>query len=268
MSLKREDKQAAVDRVKYWFHSIDFGDGVASPGKKSREQLRGELGGLRLPDLSGKTVLDIGAWDGFFSFEAERRGARRVTALDHFVWSLDLPAMIRYAERCDAAGRVRSPFDRVPGVWQPGAFPGKAGFDTAHALLGSNVEQVIADFQTVDPISLGSFDIVLFLGVLYHLENPLAAMRRLSLLTRELAIIETASIEVPGRDQEALWEFYGQNELANDSSNWWAPSLAGLKSMCFAAGFRRVEMTGGGGPSPTSRGAPIQRQRLIVQAWK
>jgi tRNA (mo5U34)-methyltransferase len=266
--MKRGEKQAAVDGVKYWFHSIDFGDGVVSPGTKSQEQLRGELDGLQLPDLSGKTVLDIGAWDGFFSFEAERRGARRVVALDYFVWSLDLPAMIQYAERRDAAGKVRSLFDRVPGVWQPWRLPGKAGFDTAHALLGSNVEHVIADFRTTDPVSLGSFDIVLFLGVLYHLENPLAAMRKLSLLTRELAIIETASIAVPDREQEALWEFYGENELAHDSSNWWAPSLTGLKSICVAAGFRRVEMTGGGGPPAASPDAPIQRQRLIVQAWK
>ncbi len=266
--MNREEKQAAVDQVRYWFHSIDFGDGVVSPGTKSREQLRGELEGLRLPDLSGKTVLDIGAWDGFFSFEAERRGARRVVALDHFVWSLDLPTMIRYAERRDAAGEVRSLFDRVPGVWQPGALPGKAGFDTAHALLRSNVEHVIADFQTVDPVSLGSFDVVLFLGVLYHLENPMAAMRKLSLLTRELAVIETASIAVPGREREALWEYYGQNELAHDSSNWWAPSLAGLTSMCLATGFRRVQMTGGGSAPAASPNSPTQRQRLIVQAWK
>jgi len=265
--MTRDEKQAAVAGVKYWFHSIDFGDGVVSPGTKSREQLRGELEGLTLPDLSGKSVLDVGAWDGYFSFEAERRGAARVIALDHHVWSMDLPEMIRYAGRCDSAGAARSLFDRVPGVWQPGTLPGKAGFDTAHALLGSRVEQVVADFRTVDLVSLGSFDVVLFLGVLYHLENPFAALRRLAVLTREVAIIETASIAVPGREHEALWEYYGGNELANDSSNWWAPSLTGLRSMCLAAGFRHVEMTAGGGPATSSPDGPLLRQRLIVQAW-
>jgi len=266
--MTTEEVQAAVDRVKYWFHSLAFSHGVVSRGTKSQEQLKGELEALRLPELSGKTVLDIGAWDGFFSFEAERRGARRVVALDHHVWSMDLSEMIRYAGRCDAAGKPRSLFDRVPGVWQPGALPGKAGFDTAHALFGSNVEQVIADFQTVDPVSLGSFDVVLFLGVLYHLENPLAALRKLSLVTRELAIVETASIAVPCREHESLWEFYGENELANDSSNWWAPNATGLKKMCRAAGFQRIEVTGQGGPADGPPDAPILRQRLIVQAWK
>jgi 23S rRNA G2069 N7-methylase RlmK/C1962 C5-methylase RlmI len=49
-----------------------------------------ELKALRLPDLRGKTVLDIGAYDGFFSFEAERRGAKQVVAMDYYVWALDL----------------------------------------------------------------------------------------------------------------------------------------------------------------------------------
>jgi tRNA (mo5U34)-methyltransferase len=68
-----------------WFHSIDLGNGVRTPGVDRTAQ---KLKRLTLPaSLSGKTVLDVGAWDGFFSFEAERRGAKRVLATDHYCWS-------------------------------------------------------------------------------------------------------------------------------------------------------------------------------------
>ena len=53
-----------------WFHSIPIRDGIVTP---SPRQIHGKVGQVCLPaDLSGKTVLDIGAWDGFFSFQAER----------------------------------------------------------------------------------------------------------------------------------------------------------------------------------------------------
>ncbi len=70
-----------------WFHSIDLGNGLVTPGWEGPATKR-KLGRLGLPDdLSGLTVLDIGAWDGFFSFEAERRGAARVLATDSYSWS-------------------------------------------------------------------------------------------------------------------------------------------------------------------------------------
>ena len=61
-------------RSRTWFHTIDLGDGIITPGQKDTPA---ELVHLHLPaDLSGQTVLDIGAYDGFYSFEAERRGAK------------------------------------------------------------------------------------------------------------------------------------------------------------------------------------------------
>src|SRR4030081_743857 len=73
----------AVAEVR-WFHRIDLADGVITPGADDTPE---KLKTLHLPqDLRGTTVLDIGAWDGFFSFEAERRGAARVLATDSFIW--------------------------------------------------------------------------------------------------------------------------------------------------------------------------------------
>lgn len=76
-----------------WFHSIDLGDGEVTSGTKSASELAAQTNALCLPlSLAGQTALDIGAWDGFFSFELERRGAKRVVALDEYAWSLDLHA--------------------------------------------------------------------------------------------------------------------------------------------------------------------------------
>lgn len=69
--------QREVNSVPFWWHSIDLGDGVVTPGYKTPEMLARELDAMRLPDVRGSTVLDIGGWDGFFAFEAERRGAPR-----------------------------------------------------------------------------------------------------------------------------------------------------------------------------------------------
>src|SRR5690242_19848834 len=182
-----EARAAALARLGdlrgHWWHSIDLGDGVRTEGRKSAEILRKELADVDLPDVRGKSVLDIGAWDGFYSFEAERRGASRVVALDYFTWSLDLDAQHGYLERCQLAGETPRSWDQVPEVWQPETLPGKACFDTAAMALGSDVESVVADFLEVDLDALGTFDVVLFLGVLYHLTDPFGALRRLALVT-------------------------------------------------------------------------------------
>lgn len=258
-------KQALVGKVPFWWHSIDLGDGVITPGYKTPNIHKHELEAMRLPDLRGKSVLDIGAWDGFYSFEAERRGARRVLALDHYIWSLDITAQQAYGSRCINEGTPMSQYHLVPGLWHPGTLPGKLGFDTAHAILNSRVESMAADFSTVEPLAVGSFDIVFFLGLLYHLPNPFDALKRLALFTREIAIIETQAIYVRDFESKALFEFYEGSELAYDVNNWWAPNLTGLTKACRAAGFRGVE--------PTSLYAPDSRTesssyRLTVQAWR
>jgi len=80
------DQIAAEQREKLlggsWWHSIDLGDGTITPGVHSIEELRENYGRFGLPDdLTGKRLLDVGCWDGFYSFESERRGAS-VVAVD------------------------------------------------------------------------------------------------------------------------------------------------------------------------------------------
>jgi tRNA (mo5U34)-methyltransferase len=242
--------RAAANEIGWW-HSIDFGDGVSTSGYKTPERLASEVAQMRLPDLRGKTVLDIGAWDGFFSFEAERRGAARVVALDHFVWCLHTPKQHQYVERCRRQGILPRPYEEVPEIWDPVGLPGKSGFDIAHEVLDSRVESVVGDFMETDLDGLGTFDAVFFLGVLYHMKHPLLALERLARLTDGVAIIETEAVEVPGFQDRALCEFFESDELAGDFTNWWAPNPLALAKLCRAAGFSRVEA----GPSPAVEAA-------------
>jgi tRNA (mo5U34)-methyltransferase len=83
MNMDRAALRQKVDAIR-WYHTIDLGDGVVTRGVDDTPLRLARIG---LPDsLAGLSVLDIGAWDGFFSFEAERRGAARVLATDHYSW--------------------------------------------------------------------------------------------------------------------------------------------------------------------------------------
>jgi tRNA (mo5U34)-methyltransferase len=190
-----------------WFHSIDIGDGLVTKGIKPSFALRGMADIVFAKGVAGKTVLDIGAWDGFYSFEAERRGAARVLAADHFCWS-------------------------GPG-WGT-----KQGFDYARARLGSQVESIDIDIPALDPSALGTFDIVLFLGVLYHLQDPYAGLKRAAAMTHGQLIVETVTacnlFPVP------VMRFYLGKELNNDPTNFWAPNVKCLRRLLQDLGFERI----------------------------
>jgi tRNA (mo5U34)-methyltransferase len=262
--MTADELRTAVDAVPMWWHSLDLGFGVTTPGINTSAMLQDKLAAWRFPDLRHKAVLEIGAWDGFFCFEAERRGARRVTALDHYVWSVDWRQALPYRRQCAEQGIVRQEWPHVPGAWRPDSLPGKQGFDLARRALNSKVEDVVADFMEVDLQSLGTYDVVFFLGVLYHMRHPLLSLQRLAAVTREIAIIETAAIEAPGAADIALCEFYETTELNGDPSNWWAPNRKALAGMCRAAGFRQVEIVT---PPPQVQDG-VLRYRLCAHALK
>ena len=267
MTFGKAELEAMAKSVPFWFHSIDFGEGVVTNGWKSRSHLESEINSFRLPDLHGKTVLDINTWDGFFAFEAERRGAARVVALDEYMWAMDPLLHHGYWKECMERGIVPAAYHTMP-YYKPDELPGKIGFDTAHRALGSKVEEVVGDFMEMDVADLGTFDVVFYFGSLYHMENPLGAMKRVASVTKELAIIETEAAFFQGLEQHALCEFFPSNELNNDVSNWWAPNEKALAGLCRAAGFRRVESVVGPPLVPERDRPPITRYRSVVHAWK
>ena len=242
-------------RDREWFHTIDLGDGLVTRGNPPSELLSAPKA---IPEVRGQSVLDIGAWDGKYSFEAERAGARRVVALDHFVWRLNPAKLQAYYEACEREGRLPDP-DMVGAAFlEVDTVPLKRGFDLAHAYLDSHVEAVVDDFMTMDLNTLGTFDIVFYFGVLYHMINPLGALQRLRRVTGKVAVIETAAVLIPGYPHTSLVEFYAGKERNGDYTNWFAPTEAALHGMCRAAGFGRVE----------TRAARIRPRPPSTAAWR
>ena len=107
-----------------------------------------------------------------------------MVALDHFVWSFDLSEYMQVWDSCiERKVPVPAP-DALPDVWRPAELPGRRAFDVAHEALDSNVEVVVGDLLDCDLGALGTFDVVLYLGVLYHMRHPLLALERLVQVTR------------------------------------------------------------------------------------
>jgi tRNA (mo5U34)-methyltransferase len=226
----------------YWWHSIELPDRV-TPGQIGLETLETEWRELRLPPLQGRSVLDIGAWDGWFSFAAEDAGASRVVALDQFVWSLDFGYAEEYWEyvaKCRAAGERPAIWGPQCPWWDPSELPGKRAFDTARAARRSRVESVVDNFMTCDLAALGTFDVTLFLGVLYHVKEPLTALQRLRAVTGEVAVVETAAISLERQDDLPLIEFTPGAEVKNDATNWFFPNEQAAIALLRAAGFEEV----------------------------
>ena len=188
-----------------WFHTIDLGNGISTPGQKDTPA---EVVQMRLPDLMGRTVLDIGAYDGFYSFEAERRGAKDVLATDSWAWN-----------------------------W-PGS-DARRNFDLARELLGSAVRVQDVAVEALSPeVVGGTFDVVLFLGVLYHAPDPLGYLKRARSVTGELAIIETM-VDLLDVGVAAA-AYYPGASLNNDGSNYFGPNPMAVEGLLVDAGFGRV----------------------------
>jgi tRNA (mo5U34)-methyltransferase len=163
-----------------------------------------QLLSLRLPDLTGKTVLDVSALDGYFSFAAERFGASRVAAVDLHAWR------------------------------QSGA---RERFEHTRDTLGSRVEDLDVQADDVSRDTVGQFDVVLFLGALRHANNPLRALERMVSVTKELLVVETlVDIALPGSSVTRV-DWWG---LRAGATNWSKLPPAALVRMLYGAGFGLV----------------------------
>ncbi len=199
-----------------WRHQIDVGSGVITPG---REDSAGDLKRLHLDtDLSGKSVLDIGCSDGYFSFVCERRGAQ-VTAIDNF---------------------TSSPIHG-----------GIHGFKIAAELLDSKAKFINMSAYDIDSIE-GNFDTILFLNVLYHLRHPALAIDKIySKLTfggklyLKTYFHQDIRFRSVGFDlkRAPFARFYENNELNDDPSNWWGLNRRCIEALLRSAGFKQIKKT-------------------------
>ncbi|HUJ11060.1 MAG TPA: methyltransferase domain-containing protein [Verrucomicrobiae bacterium] len=194
--------------IKGWWHSFELPDGTRIEGVSSLDIQKQRIEAFDVPQiLRGKRVLDIGTWDGWFAFEMERRGAD-VVAID--CW--DNPR-----------------------------------FREMHSMLSSRVEYRHFDMYELTPERIGKFDIVLFMGVLYHLKHPLLALERVCALTTDFAAVESFILRGEHRPGVAVaectfMEFYETDELGGQTDNWCGPTLPCLLALCRTAGFARVQL--------------------------
>jgi tRNA (mo5U34)-methyltransferase len=138
-----EQVRKEVDALK-WHHTIDLGHGIVTPGQDNSPK---KLKRLEFPEsFKGKSVLDIGSWDGFFAFEAERRGADKVLATDSFIW--------------------RGGVD-----WAD-----KSGFNLAKRVLNSKVDEKEVDILDISPENVGMHDVVFFSGCTLSHAAPIAVI--------------------------------------------------------------------------------------------
>jgi tRNA (mo5U34)-methyltransferase len=208
------DVRAKIAAYPRWYHRIEVRPGIITPGVNDSPL---NLKMLELPaDCSGLRVLDVGARDGFFSFELERRGAE-VLAVDY------MPAE-------------------------------QTGFPIAAELLGSRVTFRQANIYDLTASEIGTFDLVLFLGLLYHLPDPIRAIRTLRRVCTWRMYLETLVIdeampmpdgsEMPlaGLNERLgaipLMQFFPGATCGGDPTNYWGPNVTCVEAMLAEAEFR------------------------------
>jgi tRNA (mo5U34)-methyltransferase len=207
MIVTDDEVRARIATVPRWYHPIEVRPGIVTPGTNDARTIL-EL--LELPaDCRGMRALDLGTRDGFFAFELERRGAE-VTAIDYVAAT-------------------------------------ESGFAVAAGLLGSRVTYLQRNIYELDAAELGTFDIVLFLGLLYHLTDPLGALRIVRNLTRQRMYLETLVLDFGGEmDALPLMRFFAGSSWAGDPTNYWGPNVRCVEEMLGETEFaaRRVARIG------------------------
>ncbi len=233
--MQIDELKRRVAEIK-WFHTIDLGNGVVTPGLDASPQ---KLATIGMPaNLSGKSVLDFCSWNGFFAFEAERRGAAKIMAVDHFCWNGE-------------------------------GWGTKAGFDLAREALNSKVEDRELDVLDVTPENTGVFDVVIFLGVLYHMRHPMLTLEKVAAVTGDMLILET-HVDLTILDRPAM-AFYPEAELNGDSTNWVGPNEACIIGMLKQLGFKKAVVhhrTYDAASRDFASLSEIRNQRAVFHAWK
>ncbi len=208
-TLDDKELEQEFEKLGEFYLSIPFGNKRFSPSKKGAFTYE-LLKFLDLPEsLAGLDVLDIGASDGFYSFECEARGAQSVTAVDGFAWKDEVE------------------FQR---------------FARTKELLNSSVKfekKVVEDFEIAET---PSYDLILALGLYYHLQDPFLAIRKFYSMTRSKLILSGRIVVAPFEDpfapgNEAPYLLFNLPQVKK-----WIPNKVGLLTMLTAAGFKETEV--------------------------
>ena len=209
-----------IEELGPWFQNMELGGEWTAPdhflGDYPRQKFRRFAHAIP-DDLTGKTVLDIGCNAGFYSIEMKRRGAERVVGID-------------FDERYLAQARF------------------------AAEMSGTEIE--FRQMSVFDVAQLGEmFDVVIFMGVLYHLRHPLLALDLLyENVVKDMLVFQSmlrgSEDVVPAETDYDFWEdeifdtegwpkmYFIEHRFAQDPTNWWIPNTACVEAMLRSAGFK------------------------------
>ena len=218
-----ERARSAIGENQVWYHTIEIAPGVVTPGKVDLRTIANRV----LPDdLSGKRVLDVGTFDGFWAFEMERRGAEVVAIDVDVLESAEWPPLSR-------AHLEREARDLDVELGR--------GFRLAAAALDSSVERIICPVYELDQDRIGGQVDFAFSGaILLHLRDPVRALERIhGVLSREgeLRCMEPISLRLLLRSPRRPAASF---QAASSDFNWWVPNTAALAAWMRAAGFRTI----------------------------
>jgi tRNA (mo5U34)-methyltransferase len=208
--------QRARDAVPVWFHTFNLAPGIYTPGLARDHRYRPQV--LGAERLDGRSVLDIGTFDGFYAYLAEARGARRVVGVDNE----------QYVDWI----RGRFGIELEPA----------AGFHAIHKLLDSKVEYRVLD--ALDVAELGErFDVVLCFGMLHRVSDPVAVLSALAgVLEPDGEIILETYGSALDDDTPAI-EVHGSGDVyAGDDFVYWGFPAEGLRRLARLAGLGSVEI--------------------------
>lgn len=211
--------RAAVDGHRLWYHTMELAADVVTPGWFD---LRPIVERMPWPDVRGKRCLDIGPWDGFLSFELERRGAAEVVATD-----------IPDPRQWDLPFRTRALGGEVM-ARMAGERTGR-GFEIARAALGSGVERVEISVYELSPERVGRFDVVVCGSLLLHLRDPVAALEAIHGVCAG-SFLSAEQFEVGltlAHRRTAIARF-----AAGSKGQWWLPNRVAHEQLLVAGGFR------------------------------
>ena len=220
--MTTEEIRRRISELGVWFHNMNLGGVPTAPAHFLGDYPACKWENLQtgIPqDLSGKSVLDIGCNGGFYSVEMKRRGASRVVAID---------SDERYLEQ---------------------------------AKFAAQMSQTDIEFRQMDvydtPQLKEKFDVVLFMGVLYHLRHPLLALDLLyehvvgdtlvfQSLLRGSFHVAVVQENRPFEDKDVFLQdgfpcmYFVEKRYADDPTNWWIPNRACVEAMLRSAGFTIV----------------------------
>jgi tRNA (mo5U34)-methyltransferase len=218
-TLSKEEIRERIDALGPWFHNLDLKGVPTAPAHFLGDypNVKWQRFASIIPDnLRGKSVLDIGCNAGFYAMEMKRRGADRVLGLDTDDEYL------------------------------------------AQAKFAAEINGLKIEFRKLSAYDVGQlgeqFDLVIFMGVLYHLRHPLLALDLIhEHVARDLLLFQSMQRGDPQVDRLAddydFWTtsqfdsagypklHFIENRYADDPTNWWAPNRACVEAMLRSAGF-------------------------------